>query len=83
MVGAGGDKSSTASANSPMSSAPYTGLFGDNADTTGEEQEIVIWDRLPRHDHVGIEMPSKVRNVLLLLRRTVGGVVVWSFRAAR
>ena len=53
---------------SPMQSSPYTGLFTDNNgnnsnsnnDASVEEQEIIIWDRLPRHDHFGLEMPSKV-----------------------
>lgn len=58
---AGEDQSGVAAPNTPQSSAPYTGLFGGNGDAGAEEQEIVVWDRLPRHDHVGIEMPSKVR----------------------
>jgi hypothetical protein len=41
----------------PQVAASYTGLFSENS---SEEQEMVIWDRLPRHDHFGIEMPSKV-----------------------
>lgn len=46
--------------NSPLESSPYTGLFGGDGSGDSEEQEIVIWDRLPRHDHFDIEMPSKV-----------------------
>lgn len=45
-------------------SASFTGLFSEGA---GEEQEIVVWDRLPRHDHFDIEMPSKVCAVAACL----------------
>lgn len=49
--------------NSPLESSPYTGLFGADANGDTEEQEIIIWDRLPRHDHFDIEMPSKVLHI--------------------
>ena len=50
---------------SPLQSSPYTGLFGENNGGDNEEQEIIIWDRLPRHDHFDIEMPSKVSVYLI------------------
>jgi hypothetical protein len=64
------------SSSSPMDSSPYIGLFNEGGGTTtagnsgiregmstnegSEEQEIVIWDRLPKSDYVDMEMPSKV-----------------------
>lgn len=32
------------------------GLFCNSED----EQEIIMWDRLPRHNHLDIELPSKI-----------------------
>ena len=33
---------------------------GNNNGGPEEQQEIIIWDRLPKHDHFDMEMPSKV-----------------------
>lgn len=48
----------------PLPSNPYTGLFSNNAESS-EEQEIIVWDRLPKEDHFDSELPSKVLDMVI------------------
>ena len=71
-----GDAGAVADSPYPPSSlaGAGAGLFSESGTCTqsgavwsalSEEQEVVVWDRLPREDHHDVELPSKVRGEIL------------------